>query len=385
MSNLPTETISRRRCRRCRKLTEEPCVVCKWCGASFDRPRLAGEVIVPTPRLLPSGNWNIQMRLSGQSYSITKSSREECILEATRIRLQYEKDKAEGTLRKKAKDLTLGEYLERFIHDKEPVLSPTTIRSYKAMARSRYPQYIDKPFSTISVQEMINDDFEDHSPKSVKNAWALCTAALRYSKVDFETPTLPRIARGERLWLDYKQIQIFLTAIRGQPCELPALLALHSLRASEAFGLRPVDYDKCRMTLHVQGARHRTGWVKLNKSDSSNRVVPIIIPRLKTLLDELPEHVDYILPEYDSHVYEKINRTCEANELPTVGMHGLRHSFASLAYHLSWKKKTTMEVGGWSNSKVLDAIYTHNADLQSDLETMREFYSVSNTVSNSEQ
>lgn len=32
-------------------------------------------------------------------------------------------------------------------------------------------------------------------------------------------------------------------------------------------------------------------------------------------------------------VRRRINRICEANGLPNVGIHGLRHSFVSLAYH----------------------------------------------------
>jgi hypothetical protein len=34
-----------------------------------------------------------------------------------------------------------------------------------------------------------------------------------------------------------------------------------------------------------------------------------------------------------------------------------------------------MAVGGWSNSDIVHQIYTHNADLDADIETMKAFYS----------
>lgn len=62
--------------------------------------------------------------------------------------------------------------------------------------------------------------------------------------------------------------------------------------------------------------------------------------------------------------------------LPVVTMHGLRHSFASLAYHLKWTEKTTMQIGGWSTPDVVHDIYTHlsQKDVNEDVERMRAFY-----------
>lgn len=57
-------------------------------------------------------------------------------------------------------------------------------------------------------------------------------------------------------------------------------------------------------------------------------------------------------------------------------MHGLRHSFASLAYHLHMPERIAMEIGGWSDSGTMHKIYTHIA--QSDIKryqaAMGNFY-----------
>lgn len=50
-----------------------------------------------------------------------------------------------------------------------------------------------------------------------------------------------------------------------------------------------------------------------------------------------------------------------ANSLPEVGVQGLRHSFASLAYHLKLSEQETMQLGGWSDYKTMRKIYTHLA------------------------
>ena len=79
---------------------------------------------------------------------------------------------------------------------------------------------------------------------------------------------------------------------------------------------------------------------------------------------------------------EQINSICEKNNLPLVGVHGLRHSFASLAYHLGWSEMTVMQEGGWSNTQTVHNIYTHLAaqDKNEDIDRMKEFYSKKETV-----
>ena len=52
---------------------------------------------------------------------------------------------------------------------------------------------------------------------------------------------------------------------------------------------------------------------------------------------------------------------CEQNKLTPITVHGLRHSFASLAYSLNIPIKVTMQMGGWKNYDTVLKIYTHLA------------------------
>ena len=75
-------------------------------------------------------------------------------------------------------------------------------------------------------------------------------------------------------------------------------------------------------------------------------------------------------------IWRRINRICEANNLPKVGVHGLRRSFCSLAYHLNWSEQRTMDVGGWDDLKTVHDFYLHEAQKDKDKSTnrMRKFY-----------
>lgn len=57
-------------------------------------------------------------------------------------------------------------------------------------------------------------------------------------------------------------------------------------------------------------------------------------------------------------IYNSTNRACRKAGLPEIGAHGLRRSFASLAYHLNLPEEITMRAGGWSDIYTMRKIYT---------------------------
>ena len=77
-------------------------------------------------------------------------------------------------------------------------------------------------------------------------------------------------------------------------------------------------------------------------------------------------------------------KICRENNLPNVGIHGLRHSFASLAYHLQIPEKIAMEIGGWSDYQTMRKIYTHlsSIDRKKAENKMAEFYKNANKNAN---
>ena len=386
-------------CRICKRHIPDNSLYCNWCG-TYQLAKKTKEITVPTPKQLPSGNWRVYLEREQQS--VTAETPEACKAQAIAIRKQWETDEAAGLHIPPPQVTTLRSVLSDYITSKEPVRSPSTIDGYNNILRNRFKDYMDLDVHAIDFQKMINDEvLKGVSAKTVRNAWGLVSSALSKEKFVFEVPSLPRLAKKERSWLTYDQINVFLAVIRESKYELPAILALHSLRKSELCGLRINDCDLTKQVIHIRGALVKTAdgyvYTKLNKTDSSSRDIPIIIPRLTELLNNIINYNNnsfssqssssncdkFIVEVPRDGIYKAINQACLKAGLPPIGIHGLRHSFASLAYHLGWKKMTTMQVGGWHNSKVLDAIYTHNADFDSDISTMVDFF-VQNNVQNTD-
>ena len=115
-------------------------------------------------------------------------------------------------------------------------------------------------------------------------------------------------------------------------------------------------------------------WCGTYQIRTRKRKKDIVIPRLKEIL---PNEDGYLIRCYCNTPTIQINRLCRANNLPEVGLHGLRRSFASLAHHLGWDVRTTMRYGGWSDYKTMNDFYIKldESDLLRDATKMVEFYS----------
>ena len=64
-------------CKACKREISENSIYCNWCGEKQIRERKKkGEIKVPNPRQLKSGNWNIELAAEGQS--VTEPTRDLC-------------------------------------------------------------------------------------------------------------------------------------------------------------------------------------------------------------------------------------------------------------------------------------------------------------------
>ena len=343
---------------------------CPDCGAKLIVQR--GEVKVPKPSL--RGNkWSGQVTVGENRVYISAPSEEE----------YYTKAKAakQGLIeiKKASPRMTLGKAIDNYIKDNDSVLSPSTINAYRSYRRTRFKAYLSADVEKVNYQRMINEEARIVSPKTVHNAWRLVTASLAHADVPIPAVNLPQKRKTDRPWLDYTQIERFCAAVKGKPYETAALLALNGCRRSEILHLSAKDVDTDKGVIYIRGSSVIGDGNKLvdkatNKTSSSTRTVHIAIPRLEELLKDAEGRLVTINP---TTLYGLINGLCDREGLPKVGVHGLRHSFASLAYHLKWSEATTMREGGWSDSSTVHKIYTHLAaqDADDDVARMKAFYS----------
>lgn len=315
---------------------------------------------IPEPRKLPSGSWFIQLRLGGKSIPITAPTAREC----SRLAVIAKADYADAKKLPAASASTpLKDAIRHYIDRYESVLSPSTIMGYETILRTRFTAYLSQPIKSIDWQQMINDEMKCASAKTIRNAWGLVKSAIKLESGSVPTNIkLPQVPVREIPFLQPDEIKPFCAAIQGNIAEIPALLELHGMRRSEMLALEWKDIDLKRGLIRIHGAivpdKTFTMTKKdTNKSRSSTRTIPIMIPQLKAALDAVSPKTGRVVTIAGDTVMKNIKRCCQDAGITVVGNHGLRHSFASLAYHLGISERQLMEMGGWSDFQTMHKIY----------------------------
>ena len=324
---------------------------------------------VPKPRKLPSGSWFIRVMVDGKPHSITRPTKTEAQAAAMEIKL--------GNV-KPAASVTVGEAIENYISERENILSPSTIRGYRIIQRNRFKDIQHLKVSAVkNWQKVVNEEAKKCAPKTLKNSWLFLVSVLKQNGVEVEKVALPAIPKSTHPFLDYEQIKAFISVVEGTEIEIPCLLALHGFRCSEMLPM--TKENKVGNLLVMSGTmvpdeKNNFVFKETAKNETSSRSVPIIIPRLAELIDATEGPLVKMHP---NALRKAINRTCERNGLPEVGIHGLRHSFASLCYHLGLSEMQTMELGGWKDASTMRKIYTHLAqqDKNRSVEALTAFFS----------
>lgn len=338
---------------------------------------------VPKPRKLPSGRWFIQLRLGGKSICITDPDRRSCVNRATVVKAAYKLEKGSLAVAEQSRPTgcTLTALIDRYIESKSNVLSPSTIRGYRAIQKGRFQTVMQRKPEEIKPEEwqqIVNREASLCSPKTLKNAFAfLRTVIQTETRIELPAVQLSQAVRSNTAFLAPEEIKKFIAVIKeDQEFAVPALLALSSLRMSEIAALRWEDIPEKPEFIRVRGSvvkDENNCYVnkKQNKNISSARNVPILIPELQEVIARDRKPRGPVLKGQNCF-RRAIHRACCAAGVTDVTVHGLRHSFATLAYHLRIPEKITMEIGGWADSGTMNRIYTHIA--KSDFDRYRDMF-----------
>lgn len=322
---------------------------------------MSSNIKIPKARQLPSGSWRCEVYINNQRYSFVEADEDEAVRKAMLCKLS---NSADPEIRKKSLDhITFTEAIDRYLADRDSILSPSTIKSYKSYQKYRIQSVMDLPLSAnINWQKVINDEAKEVSPKTVKNIWGMVTAVLNDNKIQYEDIALPALIKNDPVFLEPEEIKTLVKAIEGHRFEMMYLLCLHGLRRSEACAMKPANIKDGY--IHVRGAKvyDSDGNLVLrkeNKTYESNRDLPVMIERLNVLASQCD--TEFLCMNKPSSAVHPLKTICRQNNLPEVTLHQLRHSFASLCYHLGISEMQCMEFGGWSDIHVMRKIYTHLA------------------------
>lgn len=335
-----------------------------------------------TARKLPSGSWRVNQYIGTDASGkrMYKSFTAETKKAAEYAAAEYNLKRKD-----KPKDLTVGQAIDGYIASKEHILSPTTVAEYRQTRRNKLQSIMNVPLNKLTnvmIQQAINEDAARLSPKSVRNAHGLLSAALGMYMPDFSLrTTLPQKKTKIK---DLPTPEEVLKAVSGSDIELPVLLALWlGMRLSEILGLRfsDVSSDGVITISHVRVVVNGELIEKdTTKTAGSTRRVTAPTPIMERI-NAIPHQSDdgHIVDSYIGGIRKKFKRIIQAAGLKDMTFHDLRHLNASVMLALGIPDKYAMERGGWSSSSTLKAVYQHtfsDARLEADNKVNNYFLSI---------
>lgn len=339
----------------CGREIDADSVYCKWCGTRQVREqRSKNTAHTPTARKLPSGSWACRVRVNGQDVSITRETKEEAIAEAMAIKHGIKAPDAPEV------NLTLGEAIDRYIEMKKDILSPSTVAGYKRIRKNAFASLMGQKLSALSherVQRAVNAMASNSSPKSVRNAYGLLSAAVGEFAPDVSLHiTLPQKVRTEIVLPSEDDIKAIAAAVAGRWVELPVLLAMClGLRMSEIRGL---THDCLNgSVLHVKQALVDEG-VKAPKTYTSDRYLTVPA-HISALISAIPQEQERLCPQSRRAIYYAFTSACEKAGIKHYRFHDLRHVNASVMLKLGVPDKYAMERMGHATNNMLKTVYQH--------------------------
>lgn len=341
---------------------------------------------IPKAKKLPSGRWNIQVMVDGKRASITAETEKECIAQAAAYKAgMIDKERAH-----REKTLTLNDALTKYIEDRSAVLSPSTIRSYKETQKNRIQNLLAKRVKDIQesdLQIQINEEAQaGRSAKTIKNDISLAISVLQqYKPINAKRLKYPQRVKREHAYLDADQCIALITACEGDVAEVPILLGLWlGLRRSEILGLcwDCIDLEGHKLHIHRTLVRDENSNFVLKpytKTESSRRTLSLpgyIEEKICQLKPEDQRQGQLFETMNSSFIYDRLRLICKKNNIPFPGVHGLRHTNASVMLSLGIVDKVAMARGGWSTEYTLKSVYQHlfQADKRTADELIDDFF-----------
>ena len=312
---------------------------------------------------LASGSWRVQVFSHYEIVDGTKKARYRSFTGATKAEAEMMAAKfANDKKRYQLADFTVSEAVERYISEKEAVLSPATIRTYDQIRRTRLGAIGAIRIDTLSsadLQNWVSTLASQISAKTVKNVYGLVISAVSlYTDKSFHV-TLP--ARAPRQYSIPTDAEVSLLMKESRP-DLKLAITLSSigtLRRGEICALKYKDVlpDFSGIYVHSDMVLDKNKqWIHKDMPKTSDSVRRIELPRKVIDMIGTGDPEDYIVPSTPAAISDAFCRL--RNRLGMeCRFHDLRHYAASILHAIGVPDQYIMERGGWSTDGTLKAIY----------------------------
>lgn len=270
--------------------------------------------------------------------------------------------------------VTVAELATRFLASKEGALKPSSYASaetaWRVHVEPRWGAVPVAKITTTGVQLWVSELAKKKSPSLVRRVHVVLSGILDMAVHDRLVPanrargvTLPRRRQSHRPYLSITEVEAVADAA-GEHADLVRLLAYSGLRWSEAIALRGKHVDAKRARLTVVENAVQTGQ-KINVGSPKTheqRSVPIpkfVVDALKARIHG-PEHLLFgqgttaypMRPDSKrGWLVSAVKRAQQTHKtMPTITLHDLRHSAASIAVSAGANVKAVQRMLGHSSA-----------------------------------
>ncbi len=325
-----------------------------------------------TPKQNKNGTWTILVyshttTQNGKPKRIYQRFTAEKKKECERLAKEFEVNKKHEKL---PNDLTVSEAVAKYIALKTNILSPSTIRSYELMQKTKFPIIGHIRLHKLTnemIQSEINQEAAHLSPKYIRNIYGLLTASLQmfapefrihfsypdYRKKEISIPSTSDIRRLLSLSAPFDQ----MLAIK--------LAAFLGLRRGEICGIHVNDVSLSRERLFIRRSvvlSHDKKWIEKEPKTKAGRREMIIPPFLKDDFEQAiyrKQPNDKLVDLVPSQISDNFETMVRQAGIQKCTFHALRHYFASIMLANNVPNKYAMEMMGHETSNMLERVYQH--------------------------
>lgn len=319
------------------------------------------------------------------------------VLHPARVVLHPLPDPARTVTAQAGPPMTLGCWLRYWLErEVAPARASTTVYGYRNIVERHLVPALGSVALAALTPAMISDYYHQLSaqkglsPNTVRKHHVLLHTALQQAVRRGLLPynptqllVIPRPTPVNPRYYTPLQLSRLLLEVEGHPLELPVKLACFlGLRRSELLGLRWRDVDLDAGLLSVRQVRTTAGHLVVEKQPKtwgSCRTLSILpLAGLMTLLCQLHQHrmlqgipcgPDDLLvlnarnqPYHPNVLSAAFSAFTTSRGLPAITLHGLRHTFASMASNARVPLYQISRAMGHSSPSTTQRIYTHLFD-----------------------
>lgn len=281
--------------------------------------------------------------------------------EAERLAAQYEYDRAHTP-----QTITVHDAIDQYISIKRSVLSPSTVNAYERyLSSGKYASLepLDiKAVDQVALQMWISETAAKHSPKYVRNLYALLRTSLNMFGAEQLPVTLPTVPVKDMYVPTDAQLQTFLAYLnKPNKYELRVaamLAAFGSLRRSEICALAAADFNGNEVHVTKAMVRGDGGWVIKDMPKNNRSIRHVTLPPSIVSMIDLT-HGPRILDANPDELTGRFKRAVHYAGLDESAftLHTLRHYYVSIAHALGVPDEYIMKMGGWRTDYVMKRHY----------------------------